>query len=235
MMEADNPLNNPPGDSGLPDPSSMGLSPTPKKTNSKIGIIIGVALAFLLVIAVLVVIAASSGNSSKTDKKLKAQYDAGYQKAKTESLEKEAGDTRIYKAASEFGSFELPIPKNWSLMVTPKPNDGTFSAIADPGYINTESTTHVFKFDLKSGDYDKIIKDYDALTKKTGSDIKGSDVTVSAIKGRRYVGTFDSKNKIKSDIVIVPYREKVLIIKTDDPLNYSASLNTLLGAIKLNP
>ena len=107
--------------------------------------------------------------------------------------------------------------------------------IADPDYVDVEKENHVFSFELKTGDYDKIIADYNNQTKKVGSDIKGSDITVSGIKGRRYVGTFDAKNKIKSDIVILPYREKVIFIKTDDPAKYTNSFNTVLAGIKLVP
>lgn len=243
-MEADNPLNNPTSgptagpEAPLPDPSSLGLKPAPKKKGPNMGIIIGVVAAVLVVIIVLVVVLVSSSKSSTNSKTSQQQYDLGYQKGQSDTqseyLAKEAGDTRIYKAASEFGNFELPIPKNWSLQVKPTPADGTFIAIADPSYVNTESATHVFSFDLKRGDYDKIVADYNNQAKKAGSDIKGSDVTVSGIKGRRYVGTFDTKNKIQSDIVVLPYREKVLVIKTDDPAKYGASFNTLLNGIKLN-
>jgi hypothetical protein len=241
MMEADNPLNNPPGDSGLPDPSSMGLSPAPKsKKPGNKGVLIGVIAAVVVVVAILLlVVVFSSSNQKKTTQN---QYDAGYkkgaeeQKAKSDAefISQQSKDTRTYVSDVEFGSFSLPLPKSWSFAITPQPNDGTFSGIADPDYIDTEKETHVFSFDLKRGDYDRLVTDYNNKASKSNGAIKASDITVSGIPGRRYVGVFDTKNKVKSDIVILKYREKVITIKTDDPDKYGAAFNSVLQNLKLN-
>lgn len=236
-MEPDNPLNNSNPQTVLPDPSGMGLKP--KKRGNQ-GALIGVVAAILLV-AIIGAVAFVVLNSSKNKSNNQAQYDAGYKKgqadqkaaSEAEFLAKQAGDSRVYKSAPEFGSFELPIPKSWSFATTPNLSNGTFIGIADPDSVDLEKDNHVFSFELKTGDYDKIIADYNNQTKKVGSNIKGSDVTVSGIAGRKYIGTFDSKNKIKSEIVVLPYREKVVVVKTDDPDKYSASFNTILNGIKL--
>jgi len=238
-MDPQNPLNNPSPEAPLPDPSGMGIKPK-KKGNP--AALLGVVAAVILVVVVAVVFVLVS-NSSKNKSNNQAQYDAGYKKGQSDQkatseadfLAQQASDSRVYKAASEFGSFELPLPKSWSFATTPNLNNGTFVGIADPDYVDVEKDNHVFSFELKTGDYQKIITDYNNQSGKIGSDIKGSDVTVSGIKGRRYVGTFDTKNKIKSDIVVLPYREKVIVIKTDDPAKYTASFNTVLGGIKLVP
>ena len=239
-MEADNPLNKPSDDGSLPDPSTLGLSPAPQKKGPGKGAIIGVVAAiFLVVIVGLMVVAITNSNSKK--KTTQSQYDAGYKKGQEEQkkaseaeyLAKDSKDTRTYKSSSEFGGFEIPFPKSWSFAITPKPTNGTFSGIADPDYVDVEKDNHVFSFDIKDGVYATTIGDYDSKAKRVGSDIKVSDITVSGFTGKRYVGTFDTKNKIKSDIVVLPYREKVLIIKTDDPATYGASFNTVLSGIKL--
>ena len=238
-MEPDNPLNNSSPETPLPDPSGMNIKPKKAKNPA---IFLG-AIAALVLVAIVAVVFVLVSNSSKSKSSNQSTYDSGYNKGKAdqkaaseaEYLAKQAGDTRIYKGAPEFGSFEIPIPKSWSFATTPNPNSGTFLGIADPDYVDVEKENHVFSFELKTGDYDKIIADYNNQTKKVGSDIKGSDITVSGIKGRRYVGTFDAKNKIKSDIVILPYREKVIFIKTDDPAKYTNSFNTVLAGIKLVP
>lgn len=242
-MEPDNPLNNPsPAGAGqeasLPDPSDIGLSPAPKKKGSKKGIIIGAVAAVVVLLLIVLAISVVSRSSSTNSTQLQAKYDEGFKKGKAEAesaaILQQSLDTYVYKGASEFGNFELPVPKSWSLSVTPDLGDGTFLAIADPDYINTNDKAHVFSFNLKTGDYDKIITDYDGQSKKIGSDIKASDVTVSGIKGRRYIGTFDAKTKTKSEIVVLPYREKVLVIKTDNPDKFSAAFNKLLESTKLN-
>ena len=238
-MDANNPLNNSSSEAPLPDPSGMNINP---KKGKNPAVMVGIIAAIVLVVIValvLVVVSASSKNKASTQ----ASYDTAYNKGKAEQkaaseaefLAQQASDSRVYKAAPEFGSFEIPLPKNWSFAITPNLSGGTFEGIADPDYVDVEKDNHVFSFELKTGDYDKIVADYNNQSKKVGGDIKASDVTVSGIKGRRYIGTFDTKNKIKSDIVILPYREKVIVIKTDDPAKYEASFNTVLNGIKLVP
>lgn len=242
-MDADNPLNNQNTESTLPDPSGMGLkSNGPKKGAPKNAIIIG-AVAAVVFVLILVVVIVAIGKNSSNSAQLKAQYDAGYQKGSSEQktkseseyLQAQAKDTRTFKAASEFGSFEIPIPKSWSFAYTPKPNDGTFEAVSDPDSIDLEKDNHVFLVELKRADYDKVKADYDAQAKKLGSDIKASDIKVSTIDGRQYTGTFDTKSKVKSTIVVLPYREKILVFRTDDPAKYGASFSTILSGVKLQP
>ena len=64
---------------------------------------------------------------------------------------------------------------------------------------------------------------------------KPDDGTVSGIKGRRYKGVFDDKTGGKAEIVIIPYREKIMLFRTDDPDTYSATFNSLLDGTKLVP
>jgi hypothetical protein len=87
--------------------------------------------------------------------------------------------------------------------------------------------------ELVRGNYQETIKDYEEDVKS--GKYKGSDITVSGIKGRRYTGTVDSKTNQKVEIVVVPLREKTLIFRTDDPDNYSKAFNNILAGVKLNP
>ena len=234
-MDANNPLNNPSSEAPLPDPSGMNIKPSNgKKPAIMIGIIAAIVVAL---IAAVVLLFASASSKSKVS--TQSSYDKGKadQKAASEAefLATQASDTRLYKSAPEFGSFEIPLPKNWSFAVTPNLSGGIFKGIADPDFVDLEKDNHVFSFELKTGDYDKIVTDYNNQSKKVGSDIKASDVNISGIKGRKYIGTFDTKNKNKSDIVVLPYREKVIVISTDDAAKYEASFNTVLNGIKLVP
>ncbi len=239
-MEAENPLNNPetptPGPS-LPDPMSMNIQkPGKKKTGLILAIGLGAGVVLLLLVALIVV----SANSSKVKK---ADLDAQYQKGLAQGVADQTvvsnnellAQAYVYKSPAEFGSFELPIPKLWSWSIEPKPTDGTISGIADPNYIDQSSDLHGFALELKRADYDKIIKDYDDKSKKIGSDIKASDFTVSGIKGRKYVGTFDAKIKLKSEVVVIPLREKIMIFTTSDSAKYSAIFEGILAGTKLVP
>ncbi len=67
------------------------------------------------------------------------------------------------------------------------------------------------------------------------SDIKATDFTVSGIKGRKYVGTFDSKIKLKAEVIVIPLREKIMIFGTSDSAKYGAILEGILAGTKLVP
>ncbi len=243
-MDIQNPLNNPspsPAQAPLPEPSGLKFG-NPKKKSHKTGIIIGIVAA-VLVAGLFAIIIIAINKSGATAISLKAQYDSGYAKGlleqKTASdkefIETLGMDTRVYKAISEFGSFELPLPKTWSFSTTPKPADGTFSGVADPGSVDTTIKAHSFYVDLKRSDYDKIILDYDTQAKKSGGKIVASDVIVSGIKGRRYKGIFDTKTNAKAEIVVIPLREKIIVFGTDNPDKYTGTFNGILAATILHP
>lgn len=256
-MEPDNPLNNPTptappppspissaDDSLLPDPSGMNLnSPGDKKKKRNpmmIAIIAAVAIIILLIIVVVVV---ATSNSSKDKTEEKSQYQSGYdagvkdQKAASDKafIEQTGKDFRVYKAPSEFGSFEIPVPKTWSLSLAPKASEGTITGLSDPDFVDTTVKTHVFIFDQKKGDYDKVVNDFNETAKKSGGALVGSDATVSGVSGRRYKGMVDAKTKAKAEFVVIPLREKYIIFRTDDPDKYSETFNNILNNIKLNP
>lgn len=261
-MEPDNPINSPNSNSinnepsiptpanpleastPLPDPSGMNLN-TPnngkKKKNPMMFILIG-AGALVLIVIIVIVVAISSG-SSKQQTEEKNQYQSGYdagvkdQKAASEKdfIEQTGKDLRIFKAPSEFGSFEIPIPKTWSLAITPKSSEGTITGSSDPDLVDLTIKTHTFSFDQKKGDYDKVVADYNTTASKSGGALVASDATVSGISGRRYKGTVDAKTKAKAEFVVVPLREKYIIFRTDDPDKYSDTFNNILNSIKLNP
>jgi len=235
-MEADNPLNNTssaPG-GGLPDPSSMNLN-KPKKRR---GLIFGIIGAIVFVVLIIVVLAAVSINNSKVKQAdLKKQYDTGFEAGKKEesqaNIDAQSKDVRVYKAPSELGNFQIPIPKSWSWAVEPKSKDGTFKGTSDPDYIDLLSEFHKFNMELVRGNFQESVKSYEEEVKR--GKYKGSDITVSGIKGRRFTGTVDDKTKQKIEAVVVPLREKTLIFRTDDPDNYSKAFNNILAGVKLNP
>jgi len=234
-MEADNPLNSSaPAGGGLPDPSSMNL----KKPKRGKGLILGIIGAVVFVILIIVVLAAVSINNSKVKQAdLKKQYDTGFEAGKKEesqaNIDAQSKDVRVYKAPSELGSFQVPIPKSWSWAVEAKSSDGTFKGISDPDYIDLLSDFHKFNMTLLKSNYEKVVEDYEKDAK--GGKYKASDITVSGIKGRKFTGTVDPKTKQKVEVVVVPLREKTVVFQTDDPDSYSKAFNNILAGVKLNP
>jgi hypothetical protein len=241
-MEPDNPLNNTaPAGGGLPDPSSMNMRPPAKKKNN-LPLIAGAVLGvFVLLIVVLVVI--SSSNSNTSNQKLQAQYNAGYQKGQDEQkaasekqfLAQQAGDVRVYKSDSAFGSFEVPIPKSWSWAIEPDSTTGTFLGKSDPSFVDLKSEFHNFMLNLTAEDYQQKIAEYEQDVKESGGKFVGSDFTVSGIKGKKYIGVVDKETGKKAEIVVIPLREKIIVFRCDDPDKYGASFETILSGTKLNP
>ncbi len=234
-MEADNPLNSSaPAGGGLPDPSSMNL----KKPKRSKGLIFGIIGAVVFVILIIVVLAAVSINNSKVKQAdLKKQYDTGFEAGKKEesqaNIEAQSKDVRVYKAPSELGNFQVPIPKSWSWAVEAKSSDGTFKGISDPDYIDLLSDFHKFNMTLLKSNYEKVVEDYEKDAKS--GKYKASDITVSGIKGRKFTGTVDPKTNQKVEVVVVPLREKTVVFQTDDPDSYSKAFNNILAGVKLNP
>lgn len=254
-MEPQTPLTNPEPTSapnpsggsvgaGLPDPAGMNLGGPSKKNNkNKLFIIIWAVVALLLVLVIVFAIVAASNSANQKKAESENQYQAGYEAgtkdqkdaSEKEYIEKTGKDFRIYKAAADFGSFELPVPKTWSLLVNPKPADGAINGVADPDYIDQTAKYHVFSFDQKRADYDKVIKDMEDQVKDSRGAIVSSDVVVSGISGKRFKGVYDAKNNVKAEIVVIPLREKTITFRTDYPDKYSEVFNNILNNVKLNP
>lgn len=229
--------------SPLPDPSGMNLNSPggKKKKNPMMFIVIGAVVLIVIVIVAVIIAASSSSSKQKTEGQNQYQtgYDAGVKDQKSASdkafIEQTGKDLRVYKAPSEFGSFEIPIPKTWSLALSPKASDGTIIGLSDPDFVDTTLKVHTFGFDQKKGDYDKVVADFNATAAKSGGALVASDATVSGIAGRRYKGTVDAKTKAKAEFVIIPLREKYIVFRTDNPDQYSETFNNILNSIKLNP
>jgi hypothetical protein len=240
-MEPDNPLNNASAPSGgLPDPSGMKLK-KPKKNKTIIYIVGGFVGLIVLLLVVLIVVNIRNTNIKQTA--LKAQYDKGYDTGKKEQktasdaeiIDRDSKNVRVYKAPNELGSFQVPIPKTWSWVITPNLDSGLFVGLSDPDYVDTTSKLHKLKVELASDSYADKVKSFDEVAKRSGGKLVATDTTVSGIKGRRYKGVVDTQTKQEGEIVMVPYREKVLIFRTDDPANYSQAFNNILAGTKLAP
>lgn len=235
------------GGAGLPDPSSMGLGGAgnndKKQKNLKMAIVAVVAIVVLIIIIIVIVASVNSSATNKKKAETLNQYQVGYdegvkeQKAISEKefIEKTGKDFRIYQAPSEFGSFEIPIPKIWSLSLTPRPTEGTIIGLSDPDFVDTTVKTHTFIFEQKKGDYDRVIEDLAERAKKLGDKSKLSDVTVSGVAGKRYRGVFETKTNTEVELVVVPLREKYITFRTDNPGQYSGVFNNILNSVKLNP
>lgn len=230
----------------LPDPlapvppvptSSSKLAKQSKRYKTLMFVAIGVGVV-LLILTIYFAIRASSSAAT-----LSAQYQNGVKDGATaqrkddikEFTNQQNEDLRVYTAPEEFGSFEVGLPKSWSWAITPSSQNGTFLGISDPSYVDTTAAGHAFKLELVKESYDKRKKNLDDQVKTAKGGAQSSEVTVSGIKGTKYVGPTDSKTKLKPEVVIVPLREKTMVFSTSDSATYGEAFDTILKNIKLNP
>lgn len=230
----------------LPDPlapvppvptSSSKQAKKAKQTKIIMFVAIGVAAVFIILTIFFAARATTTANN------LAAQYqngakDGAEQQRKDDIKEftsQQNEDLRVYTAPEAFGSFEVGLPKSWSFAISPSASAGTFLGLADPGYVDTTVTTHAYKQELVKDSYDKRKKSLDDQVKGAKGGMQSSEVTVSGIKGMRYVGPTDQKTKLRPTVVIVPVREKTMIFSTSDTATYGEAFDTILKNVKLNP
>lgn len=230
----------------LPDPLAP-IPPTPTSSSKQakkakqMKIIMFVAIGAAAIFFILTIYFAM--RASTTAAELAAQYqngakDGAEQQRKDDIKEftsQQNEDLRVYTSPEAFGSFEVGLPKSWSFSINPSASAGTFVGLADPGYVDTTLSAHAYKQELVKESYDKRKKSLDDQVKGSKGGMQSSEVTVSGIKGTKYVGPTDPKTKLKPTVVIVPVREKTMIFTTSDTATYGEAFDTILKNVKLNP
>jgi hypothetical protein len=241
------PTQNQPPTAPLPDPLSpapvSNVPTSPKKAKSaqlfKIAAVVLGILAVVFLLLTMYFATRSSASQQALNEQFQNGLTEGAKKQREEDLKEfqsqQSSDFRIYKAPSEFGSFETSLPKSWSWAITPVGSSGGFSGIADPDYIDLKQTKHAFKLEIVEDDYEKKKKEFDTLVKDSEGAVKSAEVTVSGIKGMRYSGKIDKKSTTNGEIVIIQARSKTMIFRTDDSAAYLETFNNILTNTKVNP
>lgn len=146
-------------------------------------------------------------------------------------------DFRTYTAPQEAGSFQVSIPKSWSLAITLNDSSALLSALSMPDFVDTKLEKYALRFGLQNKDIEAIKKPLDNLTKETDPrkrKLNSEEVTVSGIKGTKYIGQISSKIP-NGTLVVLPLRDKTFTIQTDDNAVYSTVFNSILNNLHLNP
>jgi hypothetical protein len=165
-------------------------------------------------------------------------FEAGRAQQKTEDEERFSEEQktpfRSYVAPSLFGGFELKFPKVWNLYVIE--NDGASNQvdlIAHPSLIrvlpksdNAYALRAMLSKELKDAAYRK----YENLV-KTGK-LKAKTIFVSGIESIRLDGRYDQKHD--GVVVLVPVRDKTLILITEDQ-KYLPDFEQVLSQSKIVP
>ena len=222
----------------LHEPGKAGKSSAQKAQQNKILLIMLAVVAVILLITTIVF--ATRANS--TQQKLDAKYNSGYQDGSSAQKDKDEKqyasdtikDTRTYVAPESYGSFELILPKSYSLWVNPIQN-GAINGVANPNNVDGKADIQAFRFNQATTSYDGEKRRYDGLAKQASNNIKTEEVIVSGIKGIKYTGKIDQKTKVESTVIILPVRDKVFTLQTDSNKDHLEAFNAIVQQIKLNP
>ncbi len=152
-------------------------------------------------------------------------------------IEEKNSDFRTYTAPQEAGSFQVDIPKSWSLAITQNDSTALLSALSMPDYVDTKLEKYALRFSLQNKNIDTIKKPLDNLAKEPDAKkrkVSSEEVTISGIKGVRYTGQISSKIS-NGTLILVPLRDKTFSIQTDDNTTYLTVFNAIVSNLKLNP
>lgn len=198
------------------------------------GVLFVVALGFVILFGVKL----SGANTQKNDE-IKSALTAQSKELNTAFQSEKEKTTTKYVADEIFGSFEFSYPKVWSTNVTQEvgaTEELTF--LADPNLItiNKEEVGGPYtalRVRVYQDKYTNKLRDTENSNKNVKNPMKETDVTVSDIKGKKFVGT-DEKNGKQFAYIILPLRDKTLYIGTDDLTNFTKNYDTILGTFKIS-
>lgn len=140
---------------------------------------------------------------------------------------------RSYVAPTEYGSFEIKFPKNWSGYVDQQKSGTQISLTANPDFIRRTNGTDelsALRVQLIERTTDQFMNSYSSLVKR--GTLKQADVVVSGQKGFDLTGGFQDKRTTR--MVVIPVRDKVLVF-TNENSRYASEFNEILAQSHIIP
>jgi len=208
-----------------------------QKTLGLITIFAGVLFVISLGFVVLFGVKLSGANKQKANEVSAALSAQAKQLAAANQAEKEKTTVK-YVADEVFGSFEFTYPKVWATNVEQAVGSAQeLIFLADPNMIvinkDVDGPFPALRVVVYQDKYASELKEIEGKN-KGGKTVKTeTDVTVSGIKGKRFVG-IDSESGKKVTYVILPLRDKTLYIGTDDTANFSKNYETILATFNIS-
>ena len=141
---------------------------------------------------------------------------------------------RSYIAPDTFGAFEIKFPKDWSGYVEENlTGSPQINLLLQPDFVSViqnQDNAYATRVQL-------LEQTYDALTQSRQQEVqdgklKMTTVTVSGITSARYEGKYDQKHD--GIAVVIPVRDKVIVISTEDK-HYQPEYEQILKLAKINP
>lgn len=169
---------------------------------------------------------ASAQKQSATDQK-KLDDDA-YHKANEEPF-------RLYTATSVDGSFQLQIPKNWSIYANHSTSgQAQLDLSSDPDVVDVTTgavNSHAFKLQLLRRSLADVLSTLDAKVKK--KKLASTPVTVSGISGTKYTGAIDDQHS-NGILIVIPVRDKTMTLSVENS-RYQDEFAKIVASAKVNP
>lgn len=231
-------------DPQYPDPVAPPPPPSPtiqstqdklKKTRANFLIVSVLAVILLLTVGLL------SFRAFVNTGKLNRTYNDGVAAGKKDQANADAAKIkdisenpyRTYTAAKELGAFQVSFPRNWSLWQSSNESD-PLQAIANPEVVDDLAKLYALRFTMHNGNFSEIKTKYEGLIKSTKNKVSESSVKISGIDSFKFTGLLSTTTP-NATITLVPVRDKVLEIQTDDNSKYTQAYNEILNKIKINP
>jgi hypothetical protein len=220
-------------------PGQPSLPPAPLKPKHQM-LVIGLvtfALVTLTALSIYGMVSSSQARSALNHAREKA-YQAGQQDQKAEDEERfriaSQSPYRSYSAPGIYGGFEIKFPKNWSGHVVE--NEGGSPQVQltlHPNFVKqvaNQDNAYAARVQLSRTNHDQIVKQRQNEVK--AGRMKQQSVSVAGIPSTRFEGKFD--NKHDGVTVLVPVRDKTVIISTDDK-KYLPEFDQILAQSKIVP
>ena len=208
-----------------------------QRTLGIITIVLGVLLTIALIFTILFGVGLASAGKQKAAEiktNLTAQsqeLNAAFQSEKEKTIIK-------YVADEVFGSFEFSYPKIWSTNVKEEIGASTeLTFLADPSLIvlnkDVAGPYPALRVEVYQDKYAAKLKDKESGNKNVKNPMTETDVTVSTIKGKKFVGVEEKSGK-QFAYIILPLRDKTLYIGTDDLVKFTKNYDTIVGTFKIS-
>ena len=206
-----------------------------KKTKRTL-IIVGVVLALVIIATGFLGYRAYQGTTALNEK-----YSTGYNAGKAD--QGKADDAKIqeinrnpfrsFTAPKELGAFVVSFPRNWSLAVT-KTTGEACSGYWQPDFVDTDSSAYALRISVTDDSYDSSLAKLRASVKSSKNKLTESTVEVSGVDGAKFSGLIDKKTT-NGTVIILPLRDKTMVIQTDDNAKYGKDYDDIVTKLKINP
>lgn len=145
-----------------------------------------------------------------------------------------------YAGPEQYGGVQVKYPKTWSGYVdetanSSQPLDGFFQPGIVPS-INDQASVFALRIQVVNKSYASVIKSYESSITSNG--ITASPYAfpkVPSVVGIRFEGSIVQNKKINGSMVIVPMRDKALLVWTESQIYKSDFENNILPNITFSP